>query len=75
MPFHGYAHVGKIDQDLRVQQAALKAAGYEVARAADVMEIGAVARTAIPRRTPAAAEGRQSRLGPVLNRLEALGEA
>src|SRR3954469_23555018 len=33
MPLYGYARVSTLDQDLTIQQAALKAAGYEVIRA------------------------------------------
>ena len=33
MPFHGYARVSTLDQDLSIQRAALKAAGCEVIRA------------------------------------------
>jgi DNA invertase Pin-like site-specific DNA recombinase len=33
MPFYGYARVSTIDQDLRLQRAALKAAGCDVIRA------------------------------------------
>lgn len=33
MPFHGYARVSTLDQDLGIQRAALKAAGCKVVRA------------------------------------------
>ena len=33
MPLYGYARVSTLDQDLTIQQAALKAAGCEVIRA------------------------------------------